>query len=1027
MAISPTLTPNLRLRLTQDLTADAKYNLRRIDDLGSRFVVGQDGSTYVRAINDVYIEPESPDVGGTGVNGTLTIGDNGRSPADYIDVEAWARSFLLSSPLSLLDQAAGGVNYLKIQYNSDADGGGTDSGGDRTLQVDMQGANRDLILGGNLILGGDYTLDVTAPGDSLTHTVDGDRAITQSGDLIVEAGDMVLNPSGGLRTITMTADATIGTATTFAGGSSLLITTTGARSLNAVVDGDLVTATGSQVLTNKTIDADNNTITDLANANIKAAAGIELDKLEALPGSEVVVTDGSGFMVGSGISTTTLGYLANVTSDIQAQIDSKANRNLNNLQVTGFVAGSLLIGTGAGVAGNLNIGPFGSVLRSDGTTADWDYPVGTGDVVGNGASTDNAIARYDGLTGKVIQSSVALLSDTGALSDLESVSFLENGNSVTVSAPAGLAASYSVSLPADNGTSGYFLQTNGAGATTWAEVPDPSLQESYGGGNTIDTTGGSPVEIFKSDAGGRALYVHHDAGVAGPGGAALLVERYAASGYALSVGAGDNNPMTVYQAPTAADANIAVEIVRDVGFSSVNPIVQVLGPDGDTQLQLTDGTSTANFILSTTSQVLTVNTADAGPAANSLGITLKSGTATDTGTNSGTVSFYSGDAMNGGQSGDATVSTGFQFGNGTTGSVGINTGFNFGTGGTGSISLSTGSTTTSGTSGSISLITGNPDAAGASGTVNIATGDGFAGGDTGAINITTGFTAAPDTVGSINLIAGNSIAGGTGGNIALFAAQRDSASVGQAGAITLITGESINAGNGGAFTVQAGGAANAGQGGGISLAAGNASGSGAAGSVSITGGMSNSGAPGDISLNPGVDSGGTPGRIMTAGPIQVNGSSASPFGIRFLENGAPFTDYVELVAPSSLGGNVVLTLPPTDGDTDDLLGSNGSGVTTWRSVAATQYRTAVSSDVTLTNRTIHLVDTSAARSLALPAPSSGMYIVVKDAAGTGAATNNITITRPGGQTIDAVAASYVMNSTRQSITIVSDGTNYFIL
>ena len=39
-------------------------------------------------------------------------------------------------------------------------------------------------------------------------------------------------------------------------------------------------------------------------------------------------------------------------------------------------------------------------------------------VVGSDTSTDNAICRYDGITGKLIQNSVALLSDAGALSGL---------------------------------------------------------------------------------------------------------------------------------------------------------------------------------------------------------------------------------------------------------------------------------------------------------------------------------------------------------------------------------------------------------------------------------------------------------------------------------------------------------------------------------------------------------------------------------------------------------------------------------
>jgi hypothetical protein len=45
----------------------------------------------------------------------------------------------------------------------------------------------------------------------------------------------------------------------------------------------------------------------------------------------------------------------------------------------------------------------------------------TGDVVGPASSTDNAIVRFDGLTGKLIQNSVAILSDTGALTGVTAV------------------------------------------------------------------------------------------------------------------------------------------------------------------------------------------------------------------------------------------------------------------------------------------------------------------------------------------------------------------------------------------------------------------------------------------------------------------------------------------------------------------------------------------------------------------------------------------------------------------------------
>lgn len=87
---------------------------------------------------------------------------------------------------------------------------------------------------------------------------------------------------------------------------------------------------------------------------------------------------------------------------------------------------------------------------------------------------------------------------------------------------------------------------------------------------------------------------------------------------------------------------------------------------------------------------------------------------------------------------------------------------------------------------------------------------------------------------------------------------------------------------------------------------------------------------------------------------------------------------------------------------------------------------AVNTNVTLTNKRIHLVDTSAARSLTLPSPSADSYIVVKDAIGS-AQTNNITIVRAGSEEIETVAASFVLNTNLGSWTFVSDGTDWFIV
>ena len=60
-----------------------------------------------------------------------------------------------------------------------------------------------------------------------------------------------------------------------------------------------------------------------------------------------------------------------------------------------------------------------------------------------------------------------------------------NANTITVDAPAALAASYTLVLPADDGTNGQVLTTNGSGTTSWT-TNGAGTVTSVGGTGTVN-------------------------------------------------------------------------------------------------------------------------------------------------------------------------------------------------------------------------------------------------------------------------------------------------------------------------------------------------------------------------------------------------------------------------------------------------------------------------------------------------------------------------------------------------------------
>jgi hypothetical protein len=219
---------------------------------------------------------------------------------------------------------------------------------------------------------------------------------TATGGAVTVAGN--LSPANGGTGVSNNALNTL----TFTGNYSLGLTLNGNTSVTLPTTGTLATLAGAETLTNKTINGANNTI---SNINLASQVTGTLPFGNGGTGNTATPTNGQLLIGnGSGFSLATLTQGSGIT-------------------ITNSSGGITIAATGGG---------------------------GTGDVVGPASATDNAIVRFDGTTGKLIQNSAATIADTTG--DITAGKY----NGLTVSTSTG-------TLTVANGSS---LITSGANSIT---------------------------------------------------------------------------------------------------------------------------------------------------------------------------------------------------------------------------------------------------------------------------------------------------------------------------------------------------------------------------------------------------------------------------------------------------------------------------------------------------------------------------------------------------------------------------------
>jgi hypothetical protein len=169
--------------------------------------------------------------------------------------------------------------------------------------------------------------------------------------------------------------------------------------------GDVVGTSDSQTLTNKTIDADANSISNIDNADIKAGAAIDRSKIASGTANRVIVNDGSGNL---SESTVTQSELEAFAGDIDGKIPTFSSTNDNRLVKTDGTSGDAIQESGI------------SIDDSDNMTGIASAVVGTIDINGSSVSTTAANLVLSGSNGLVTTSGRAEITNSLSLGQEDS-------------------------------------------------------------------------------------------------------------------------------------------------------------------------------------------------------------------------------------------------------------------------------------------------------------------------------------------------------------------------------------------------------------------------------------------------------------------------------------------------------------------------------------------------------------------------------------------------------------------------------
>jgi len=425
-------TANLKLAITSDLSDIAISNLEKIDSIGSSLTISGAGELNITNAADITIEPDAPSRGGFGTAGTVNLGSDSHT-ISLVDI--FSTSVQFHGTADLLDSASS--YYLKLQHNSSL--AGSPNTAPHVLSFDLEDMDRSVILGGNLTLAA-----------SLTTT----------------------------------------------GGGQITLNSVSGGTVSVPATGTLMTITGVEQPTNKIINADLNTITNIADDEIKAGAAISGTKISPDFGTQDIETSGNLRLEDAGNPGTYIIVQTPTLSTGYNLVLPDTSGTLNQVLKTDG-AGNLswtTVATDSLPEDNVRIGnPSGNSVAVD-TTA-------VGDIEAD--STLGLTIKADKITNSMVNSSAAI-----AYSKLNLAASLVDSD---INASAAIA--YSKLNLATSIVDG---DVNGSAAIAWGKI-------SKAGSSLADLTTKSHTALSDIGTNSHAQIDTHIAGATAHGVAGVLV------------------------------------------------------------------------------------------------------------------------------------------------------------------------------------------------------------------------------------------------------------------------------------------------------------------------------------------------------------------------------------------------------------------------------------------------------------------------------------------------------------------------